>query len=129
MARGNFDPENDPTNNLKMLYLTPEKIHRSSQIQSILKKLYEKNMLSRFVIDEAHCMSQWGHDFRPDYMELKLLRAEFPNVPIMALTATANDKVSRTSFASSTSEERSDEDLHLISFNSSGSLRSSLGMR
>ncbi|GMH94580.1 hypothetical protein TrVE_jg13575 [Triparma verrucosa] len=94
MTRSNFDPFNDyDPNNLKMLYLTPEKIHRSEQIKNIFRKLSSSGLLSRFVIDEAHCMSQWGHDFRPDYMELKLLRSEFPTVPIMALTATANEKV------------------------------------
>ena len=78
---------------VKLLYLTPEKLRHSNLLQSILKRLYNKNLISRFVIDEAHCLSDWGHDFRPDYNNLSILRQQFPNVPLMALTATANEKV------------------------------------
>ncbi|XP_015787886.1 Bloom syndrome protein homolog isoform X2 [Tetranychus urticae] len=77
----------------KLLYLTPEKISASETIQSIFRSLNSKGLLSRFVIDEAHCVSQWGHDFRPDYKKLCELRIQFPNVPIMALTATATPRV------------------------------------
>jgi bloom syndrome protein len=84
---------NPPQNGIKMLYLTPEKYTRSASIRGILQGLAQRGQLTRFVIDEAHCMSQWGHDFRPDYMDLGRIRDEFPEVPIMALTATANEKV------------------------------------
>ena len=78
---------------IKLLYITPEKLRHSNMIQNILKRLYEKNLLSRFVVDEAHCMSDWAHDFRPDYGQLGMLRRQYPTVPMMALTATANEKV------------------------------------
>jgi bloom syndrome protein len=62
-------------------------------MQKILKGLYNKNLISRFVVDEAHCLSDWGHVFRPDYNGLSMLREMYPKVPLMALTATANEKV------------------------------------
>ena len=79
----------------KLAYVTPELIMKSGQFQGVLKSLYSRNRLARFVIDEAHCVSQWGHDFRPDYKEMSILRRLYPNVPIIALTATANEKVKR----------------------------------
>lgn len=69
---------------LRFLYLTPEKIVRSENIQHFLEKVYQSGLLTRFVVDEAHCVSQWGHDFRPDYSELGFLRNKFPKTPIMA---------------------------------------------
>ncbi|XP_068228588.1 recQ-like DNA helicase Blm [Palaemon carinicauda] len=78
---------------LKLLYVTPEKISASIKFCSILESLYQRKKLSRFVIDEAHCVSQWGHDFRPDYKKLNMLRQRFPGVPTIALTATATPRV------------------------------------
>uniref|UniRef100_A0A1B0GCZ3 RecQ-like DNA helicase BLM n=1 Tax=Glossina morsitans morsitans TaxID=37546 RepID=A0A1B0GCZ3_GLOMM len=78
---------------IKILYVTPEKVSSSTKFQDVLDDLYRKEKISRFVIDEAHCVSQWGHDFRPDYKRLGILRHRFPNVPMMALTATATPRV------------------------------------
>ncbi|TYZ58506.1 hypothetical protein PybrP1_010465, partial [[Pythium] brassicae (nom. inval.)] len=77
---------------IKLLYVTPEKIASSSSLNNIFESLQRRGLLARFVIDEAHCISQWGHDFRKDYMTLGQLRNKFPTVPIMALTATANSQ-------------------------------------
>ncbi|XP_076588670.1 recQ-like DNA helicase BLM isoform X2 [Chaetodon auriga] len=80
---------------IKLLYVTPEKVSASNKLISALQNLYERGLLARFVIDEAHCVSQWGHDFRPDYKRLHELRQKFPNVPMMALTATATPRVQK----------------------------------
>nr|XP_020466938.1 Bloom syndrome protein isoform X2 [Monopterus albus] len=80
---------------IKLLYVTPEKVSASTRLISALQNLYERGLLARFVIDEAHCVSQWGHDFRPDYKRLHELRQKFPNVPMMALTATATPRVQK----------------------------------
>lgn len=78
---------------VKLLYITPEKISASPRLQDILQTLYNRKFINRFVIDEAHCVSHWGHDFRPDYTKLSLLRNRFSSVPVMALTATATTRV------------------------------------
>ncbi|XP_005999763.2 recQ-like DNA helicase BLM [Latimeria chalumnae] len=80
---------------VKLLYVTPEKLCASNRLLSTLTNLYERKMLTCFVIDEAHCVSQWGHDFRPDYKRLNELRQKFPTVRMMALTATANPRVQK----------------------------------
>ena len=73
---------------LKLLYISPEKL--LAEVPFLLKQMN----ISLFAVDEAHCISQWGHDFRPEYTQLDVLHREFPEVPIMALTATA-DKITR----------------------------------
>ncbi|XP_061451950.1 recQ-like DNA helicase BLM isoform X2 [Rhineura floridana] len=80
---------------IKLLYVTPEKVCSSGRLMSALENLYERQLLARFVIDEAHCVSQWGHDFRQDYKRLNMLRKKFASVPMMALTATANPRVQK----------------------------------
>ncbi|NWI97616.1 BLM protein, partial [Pitta sordida] len=80
---------------IKLLYVTPEKVCASSRLMSALENLYDRKLLARIVIDEAHCVSQWGHDFRQDYKRLNTLRRRFRSVPMMALTATANPRVRR----------------------------------
>ncbi|BAF28927.1 Os11g0708600, partial [Oryza sativa Japonica Group] len=78
---------------LKILYVTPEKISKSKRFMSKLEKCHHAGRLSLIAIDEAHCCSQWGHDFRPDYKNLGILKVQFPSVPMIALTATATNKV------------------------------------
>ena len=78
---------------VKIVYITPEMLKISTVAQGILQALHRRNRLARFVIDEAHCLSSWGHDFRPDYRALGELKTLYPGVPLMALTATANNQV------------------------------------
>src|SRR6478736_4630858 len=75
---------------LKLLYVAPERLLQSGD--RFIDFLRELNV-SLFAIDEAHCISSWGHDFRPEYLRLAALKREFPNVPLIALTATADKLV------------------------------------
>ena len=72
----------------RMLYVAPERL----MLDTFLERAVNWN-IAQFAIDEAHCISEWGHDFRPEYRELKKLRTHFPDVPMMALTATATERV------------------------------------
>lgn len=77
---------------LRLLYLTPETLC-SDHFKPYLDQLNQNKLLKLFAIDEAHCVSSWGHEFRPDYLKLSHLRNRYPSVPIVALTATATSKV------------------------------------
>ena len=78
---------------VQLLYVTPEMLSKNQSMINTFERLYNRRKLARLVIDEAHCVSQWGHDFRPDYKLLGDVRRKFPNMPVMALTATATENV------------------------------------
>ncbi|MBC7731971.1 MAG: DNA helicase RecQ [Bacteriovorax sp.] len=75
---------------LVLLYVAPERL-TTPRMLGQLDSLHERGLLSLFAIDEAHCVSQWGHDFREDYLALNVLHERYPDVPRIALTATADD--------------------------------------
>ncbi|KIM49018.1 hypothetical protein M413DRAFT_59644 [Hebeloma cylindrosporum] len=93
-AAGSDDWRSLVTSNDKpsLWFVTPEKLQHSTSANNILSILYKNNDLARFVIDEAHCISTWGQDFREAYTALGSLRDRYESVPIMALTATANER-------------------------------------
>lgn len=78
---------------LDLVYVAPERL-----ITPGFLELLKETPLALFAIDEAHCVSQWGHDFRPEYMQLNVLHEQFPNVPRMALTATADEPTRKDIF-------------------------------
>ena len=83
-----------PHPSIKLLYVTPEQLVQGQRLRDRLSSLHSRGLLSRLVIDECHCVSQWGHDFRKEYQQIGRVKAEaFPTVPVMALTATATEKV------------------------------------
>jgi bloom syndrome protein len=85
--------DREPEKFIQVLYVTPEMLNKNQRMIGALQNLHSRNKLARFVIDEAHCVSQWGHDFRPDYKSLGDVISQFPGVPIIALTATATQLV------------------------------------
>ncbi|OAF68041.1 hypothetical protein A3Q56_04215 [Intoshia linei] len=88
-----FDNLQSTKPSIRLLYVTPEMIAKSEKFSNVCQNLYDRNLLDRLVIDEAHCISQWGHDFRPDYQKIKHFRHQFTNLSVMALTATATSRV------------------------------------
>lgn len=83
----------DSNSYLKLIYVTPEKLAKSKYIMSQIENMYNAGRFSRLVIDEVHCCSEWGHDFRKDYSALHIFKRQFPETPILGLTATATPQV------------------------------------
>jgi ATP-dependent DNA helicase RecQ len=78
---------------LKLVYVAPERLLQAEFEGDVLPRLQATHGISSLVVDEAHCVSDWGHDFRPEYRQLHRLREKFPEVPIAAFTATATERV------------------------------------
>ncbi|XP_022117256.2 ATP-dependent DNA helicase Q1-like [Pieris rapae] len=83
----------DKNSDIKLLYVTPERLAKSKRFMANLQKCFSYGRLQRIAIDEVHCCSHWGHDFRPDYKYLGILSNMFPGIPILGLTATATAHV------------------------------------
>lgn len=78
---------------LKFIFMTPEYYAKAETFKRLLVECHQKNLLSAIVIDEVHCLSEWGFDFRPDYLVLENLKSTFPKLQIIALTATATRRL------------------------------------
>lgn len=81
-------------NKIKLLYVAPERL-LGDRFQGFFYRLITQIGVSAFAIDEAHCVSEWGHDFRPEYRQLSQLRQQYPKIPIFAFTATATQRVQK----------------------------------
>jgi ATP-dependent DNA helicase RecQ len=98
---------------IKLLYVAPERLNQEF-ITNFLVDLHQEVGIASFAIDEAHCVSEWGHDFRPDYRKLSQLREYFPKVPFLGLTATATDRVRQDIIKQL---DLRDPEVHVASFN------------
>ena len=98
---------------IKLLYIAPERLFTPSFLD-FLEQLGQKVGISTFAIDEAHCVSEWGHDFRPEYRQLFQLKQRYPQIPIIALTATATQRV-RTDIVQQL--RLADPEVYISSFN------------
>lgn len=99
---------------IKLLYVAPERLLSEDFLNNFLPQVHQQVGVASFTIDEAHCVSEWGHDFRPEYRQLALLRDRFPDVPVMALTATATERVRQDIVQQL---DLRDPGIHLSSFN------------
>jgi ATP-dependent DNA helicase RecQ len=98
----------------KLVYLAPERLLTGEFMRSVLPRLVASSRISMFVVDEAHCVSEWGHDFRPEYRQLSQLRSRCPGIPFIAFTATATSRV-RTDIVEQLALR--DPAIHVASFN------------
>ena len=98
---------------IKLLYVAPERL-LGERFLPFLEKVRSHIGISAFAIDEAHCVSEWGHDFRPEYRQMKQLRQRYPNIPLLALTATATGRVRQDIIQQLALQEPG---IHLASFN------------
>jgi ATP-dependent DNA helicase RecQ len=78
---------------IKLLYVAPERLLSEEFLNGVLPHIHDRVGISTFAVDEAHCVSEWGHDFRPEYRQLSHLRFRYPNIPFLGLTATATERV------------------------------------